>query len=480
MTYLNPSQFPKHIFRAYDIRGNLSDLTQDVVVAIAYAFLDQLKKSKINKIVVGYDARLSSPVYAKIIEKIFKNHEIEVIALGCCSTPVMYFSAKKYAEGTGIMITASHNAKEDNGIKWLWCHEPPSPENIQHISQQAEAYLNQNVKFDIDLSNEPHCIYGHISKPYVDYLIKDTVLNQPLKIALDGLYGSAGKYAKYVLNELGCEVIDLRCDANGHFPEHAPDPSKEANLSLLKHAIRENEADLGIALDGDGDRLVLLDEHAQVISPDRLICLFAKICLETHPNHEIVFDVKCSNLVSTTVQQLEGIPVMLRTGSTFLRKYLMQSKHKAIFGGEYAGHYVFNDGRGLGYDDGIYAALRAIEYFTKTSCYTFSQLFLDYPERYFSEDTYIHTIHYKASEILHYFDQNIQDMPVKITRVDGVRVDFPYGSGILRASNTGEYLTVRFDAQSLDAFIQIRNQFAVILSEKYPEVADSITQIVLS
>ncbi|MCF8999956.1 phosphomannomutase/phosphoglucomutase [Acinetobacter nectaris] len=480
MIQFKKNQFPRHIFRAYDIRGNLSDLTQGVITAIGHAFVEKLHQADINHIVLGYDARLTSPIYAKIIETILIKHHIQVTVLGCCSTPVMYFSAQKYANGTGIMLTASHNAKEDNGIKWLWKFQPPSPDDIQEIATLAEQYIESHTQPLTIASEIPHCIYGHISKPYVDYLIQDVTLNKPLKIALDGLYGSAGKYAKYVLRELGCEVIDLRCDANGHFPEHAPDPSKEANLTLLKHAIRDHHADVGIALDGDGDRLVLLDEHAQVISPDRLICLLAKICLDRRPNSEVVFDVKCSGLVAKTIHDLGGSPVMLRTGSTFLRKYLMQSNGKAVFGGEYAGHYVFNDGRGLGYDDGIYAALRILEYFTMTANHKFSELFIDYPERYFSEDTYIYTTQYKPLNILSFFDKKMQKKSHQIIRVDGIRVEYPEGSGVLRASNTGDYLTVRFDAESLEAFIDIRNQFASVLMEKYPEIATEMMQIVLS
>ena len=157
-------------------------------------------------------------------------------------------------------------------------------------------------------------------------------------------------------------MIALRCNADGNFPDHAPDPSQATHLELLRQNVLNHQADIGIALDGDGDRVVLLDENAHIISADRLLALFAQMCLKDHPQHEIVFDVKCSSMVRQVVERLGGQAKMIRTGSSFLRKYMSQSKGQAVFGGEYAGHYVFNDGRGLGYDDGLYAALRVMEY----------------------------------------------------------------------------------------------------------------------
>ncbi|MFT4020253.1 MAG: phosphomannomutase/phosphoglucomutase, partial [Acinetobacter sp.] len=285
--------------------------------------------------------------------------------------------------------------------------------------------------------------------------------------------GSAGRYAVDILQRLGCNVTALRCEANGHFPDHAPDPSKEQHLTQLKQTVLNVQAHLGFALDGDGDRMVIVDETGQVICADRLMCLFAKMCLEQHPQHEIVFDVKCSNQLVQCVQAFGGIATMIRTGSTFLRQYIAKSQRKAVFGGEYAGHYVFNDGRGQGYDDGLYAALRIIEYFSMQSAQHFSHLMSHFPPRYCTEDTYIPTYQYNPAQIFLELEQQCRHISAHLTKIDGLRLDFDDGFGIIRASNTGEYFTVRFDANSSSRLAQIRHQFADIL-EDYPDIARDI------
>ncbi|MGL5211317.1 MAG: phosphomannomutase/phosphoglucomutase, partial [Acinetobacter junii] len=244
----------------------------------------------------------------------------------------------------------------------------------------------------------------------------------------------------------------------------------------LQQLIIEHQADIGIALDGDGDRVVLLDENATIISPDRLLSLFAQMCLENHPQKEIVFDVKCSQMVANTVQQLGGQAKMIRTGSSFLRTYLTQSNGAAVFGGEYAGHYVFNDGRGFGYDDGLYAALRVMEYLTHSSSANLSALLKQYPERCCTEDTYISTHDINPLSVLNEIETLSQDLGAQLSKIDGVRLDFNDGFGIIRASNTGEYFTVRFDADHPDRLVEIRDKFVSMLQTRYPQIAQELAQ----
>jgi len=324
-----------------------------------------------------------------------------------------------------------------------------------------------------------HTAHQIISKYCLQYqhsLLTDIQLARPLKVVLDGLNGSAGRCAKMVLEKLGCTVIALRCEANGHFPDHAPDPSHAEHLSKLQATIVAEKADLGIALDGDGDRVVLLDENAHIISPDRLLSLFAQICLQQHPHKEIVFDVKCSRMVADTVQRLAGQAKMIRTGSSFLRAYLSQSQGTAVFGGEYAGHYVFNDGRGFGYDDGLYAALRVMEYLTQSSAASLSELLADYPERYCTEDTYISTHDANPKQVLNDIEILSHQFGARLSKIDGVRLDFDDGFGIIRASNTGEYFTVRFDADNQSRLIEIRQTFVSMLQMQYPQIAQELAQ----
>ncbi|ENX55481.1 MULTISPECIES: phosphomannomutase/phosphoglucomutase [Acinetobacter] len=466
--------FPLNIFRAYDIRGKLSNLTPNIISLIAYALASQYKNAEQTHVVIGYDARLTSPTYANIIQNIFEKQGLQVTNIGCCSSPMMYYIARDFG-GNGIMVTASHNPKSDNGIKWILKGEPPTPETIQQVGQYAQTSLS-NIEDFLHSENTAHQIVAPYCLQYQHSLISDIQLARPLKIVLDGLHGSAGRCAKLVLEKLGCDVIALRCEANGHFPDHAPDPSHAEHLKQLQAAIVAEKADLGIALDGDGDRVVLLDENAHIISPDRLLSLFAQMCLQQHPHKEIVFDVKCSRMVADTVQGLEGQAKMIRTGSSFLRAYLSQSKGTAVFGGEYAGHYVFNDGRGFGYDDGLYAALRVMEYLTQSKATTLSELLAAYPERYCTEDTYISTHDANPQQVLNDIEILSHRLGARLSKIDGVRLDFDDGFGIIRASNTGEYFTVRFDADNQNRLIEIRQKFVSMLQDQYPKIAQELAQ----
>lgn len=470
------SPFPLHIFRAYDIRGKESVLTANLVHAIAQGLVQQYQQHQQNQISIGYDARLNSPAYAEMMRQVFLAHHFQVTMVGCCSSPMLYFMARHTA-GNGIMLTASHNPKSDNGIKWIMQGEPPTPEMIQQVAIDATPYyvLNQsNSGWANSVATTSHEFIEDACQQYQNAMLQDIHLARPYKVVLDGMYGSAGHCAALVLQKMGCEVVVLRCVANGHFPDHAPDPSQEKHLQHLKTAVLEHQADIGIALDGDGDRVVLLDEQAKVISADRLLSLFAEMCLKTHPQHEVVFDVKCSTVVRNTVRDLGGQAVMIRTGSTFLRRYLAQSQGKAVFGGEYAGHYVFNDGRGFGYDDGIYAALRVLEYLSHSNYSSLSALMQKYPERCCTEDTYISTRNIEPSAVLNDVESSSHRSGAELSKIDGVRLDFEDGFGIIRASNTGEYFTVRFDADNPSRLNDIRDTFVSMLSERYPEIAQDI------
>ena len=461
--------FPMHIFRAYDIRGKVSLLGAGIIDAIAHGLAQQYQTAGQTRVAIGYDARISSPAFADTIARIFKDYSLEATIVGCCSSPMLYFTARQF-DGNGIMVTASHNPKEDNGIKWIIDGEPPCPEMIQQVAQLAKSHCDSQL---ITLAELPHQIIPEFCLQYQQGILEDIQLKRSFKVILDGLHGSAGRCADLVLRKMGCEVTALRCEANGHFPDHAPDPSQDKHLETLRQTVMQQQADLGIALDGDGDRLVLIDEHGQIITADQLLCLFAEICLSDSAPRQFVYDVKCSTLVRDTVQRLGGEPVMIRTGSSFLRTYLNQSQHQAIFGGEYAGHYVFNDGRGWGYDDGLYAALRVMEYLDQTG-QTLAQALAAYPKRHGTEDLYISTRQVRPVELLNFVEQQSARINAQISKIDGIRLDFEDGFGIIRASNTGEYFTVRFDANNAQGLNEIRHLFVAMLRDRYPEIAQDI------
>jgi phosphomannomutase / phosphoglucomutase len=468
---MTQSLFPYQVFRAYDIRGKTQLLSPMLVEAIAYGLAKQFKQEHQFEIVLAYDARLSSPAYAQMIADICELEGLKVTQLGCCSSPMMYFFAQKTG-GNGIMVTASHNPKSDNGFKWMLKGLPPSPEKIQQVATIACTYFQKDTHLPTPIVH--HQVNPFFCTQYENALLADIQLKRSFKVVIDGMNGSAGELAQSVFKKLGCEVIALRCHADGNFPDHAPDPSKEQHLIELKQTVLEQHADIGIALDGDGDRLVLVDEHANIITADRILSLCAKMCLEQHPAKEIVYDVKCSTMVRNTIQSLGGIPKMIRTGSTFLKKYLARSNGQAIFGGEYAGHYVFNDGRGYGYDDGLYTALRILEYFSLSQYLTISSMFSEYPERCSTEDTYISTYAIQPQQVLDEVASKSDTYDAQMSKIDGIRLDFEDGFGIIRASNTGEYFTVRFDADNSSRLDDIRKVFASILSDNYPKIAQDI------
>jgi phosphomannomutase / phosphoglucomutase len=463
--------FPSQLFRAYDIRGKVRDLSPQVIVAIGHALAQQYLATQQQEVVIGYDARLTSPSYAKLIQQTLQAHGLEAEIMGCCSSPMLYYTAR-YFQGNGIMITASHNPKSDNGIKWLVKGEPPTPQMIQQVAGWAKLRFQPERKIQIE--PEPHQVIVRYCLNYQQGILSDIQLSRPFKVVLDGLHGAAGRCAALVLEKLGCEVIQLRCQANGEFPDHAPDPSQAQHLQLLRHTVMKQHADVGIALDGDGDRVVMVDEQGTIISADRLLALFAQMCLKDHPQHEVVYDVKCSTMVEQSVLDAGGQAKMIRTGSTFLRQYLAQSQGQAVFGGEYAGHYVFNDGRGFGYDDGLYAAARVLEYLSQDPSLTLSKVLAAYPERCATEDTYISTHQQDPEQVLQQVAALSQQVGARLSQIDGVRLDFKDGFGIIRASNTGEYFTVRFDADNLERLRAIRDTFVGMLKGHYPQIAQDI------
>jgi phosphomannomutase/phosphoglucomutase len=439
---------PKQILRAYDIRGHVEVLNPEVLQLLAYALAQQFKEAGQLQLVLGYDARLSSPLYAQIMAQGLCQAGIKVLWIGCVSSPLLYFSAKQYGGGNGIMITASHNPVTDNGIKWMLQGLAPTPQQIQQLSELSTANRGMSTRGTIQRFNP--------LPDYLDYLRQDIHLVRPVKICVDGMHGSAGAIALAALTQFDCEVIALHCEADGHFPQGPPDPSRPDRLAQLQALVVEQQAAMGIALDGDGDRLVIIDETGRYISPDRLMSLFAKICLAQNAGQKIVCDVKCSSMIADTVAKYHGQLAMIRTGSSFLRNYLQQQR--AIFGGEFAGHYVFNDGRGQGYDDGLYAALRLLEYLTQQS-QSLSQLLAEFAQRVATPDLYVPT----AGADYAQFAAQLQSLACKylatINKVDGIRLDFPFGFGIIRASNTGDFFTVRFDADSYENLHKIRQIF---------------------
>lgn len=446
--------FPAHLFRAYDIRGSIDDLSTDLISNIGRALGSQLREQDQYQVVVGYDARSSSSGYAKLIRQALSDCGLTVVDIGLVTTPICYFAAAQY-DGNGIMVTASHNPADENGVKWLIQHRSPTPDAIQQLMQRI-----QQANFTEGLGQ---IISQSFTDSYLNQLQEDVLLSQPVHISIDGMNGSAGEVALAAFQAAGCEVSSLNIEANGMFPNGAPDPSNAAFLQELSNDIVISGSTIGFAFDGDGDRLVVLDSQGKVVSPDHLITLFAKICLDSNPGSDIVFDVKCSRIVSTVVTQEGGRPIMVRTGNTFLREALVNPAYQAVFAGEFSGHYFFNDQRGHGQDDGLYAALRLLEWLDVQG-QTLENVLADLPQRVSTPDLYLALEATNATELLNEFEQAALPLSdAKISTIDGIRLDFEYGFGIIRSSNTGNFLTARFDADTTENLYVIRSTFSRLL-----------------
>lgn len=466
----------RKIFRAYDIRGALTILTPALMHEIAQALAYCYRQKQQSQVVIGYDARLTSASYARIVADVFNQAGLDVVWIGCVSSPLLYFIAGRH-QGNGVMITASHNPIGDNGIKWLLQGFAPTPEQIQQVADVIESQADQQIQSPTQGKLLDYCTQA--LQDYLDYLKQDIQLKKPeqgLNIAVEGLNGSAGWIAERALQNLGCDVIGLNLNADGHFPLGSPDPSEVGRLHALKNVA--STVRLAMALDGDGDRVVLLDEKGELVNPDRLMCLLAKMCLTELPadtaQFEIVCDVKCSSLLAEVAQRYGAKCRMIRTGSSFLRNDLQRSG--ACFGGEFAGHYVINDGRGLGFDDGLYVALRVLEYLLKHDL-TLSQALAEFPQHLATADLYIASEQFDLTEIIADFKIKLQTEPkLKLTEIDGLRIDFADGFGLLRASNTGEYFTVRFEGKNPTALYQIQQFFIGHLQENFVGLATAIQQ----
>ncbi len=449
------------IFRAYDIRGIVDQsLTTDIVFKIGQALGSEAKARNIKTIVVGRDGRTSSRMLAaSLIEGIVTTGR-DVLDIGMIPTPVLYFVAHHSEGRTGIMITGSHNPPNYNGAKIVLDGETLAGKKIQSLKQRIESgdfatgergSVEQNTMF----TNE-----------YIGIISEDIHIVRPMKIVLDCGNGAAGELAPVLLKTIGCEVIELYCDVDGKFPNHHPDPSKPENLRDLISAVKHHEADVGIALDGDGDRLGVVDSSGNIIWPDRQMMLFAKDVLSAKPGSEIIFDVKCSRHLGDQIIKYGGRPLMWKTGHSLMKAKLKETS--AALAGEMSGHIFFND-RWFGFDDGLYSAARMIEVLSADSRSS-SEVFADLPD---SVNTPELTIEMEEGENQQFIEQlftaaNFQNG--NILNIDGMRVDFDDGWGLVRASNTTPSLVLRFEADNQEALKRIQDQFKQLMLQIKPDL----------
>src|SRR3990167_580034 len=450
----------KEIFRAYDIRGIVGKTLQiSDAYLIGQALATYLKKYSDPSIIIARDGRLSSPTLSKALKNGLLEHGIHVIDVGEIPTPLLYFATCHLTTKNGVIITASHNPAEYNGFKIVINGKPLPQEGIQLLYS-----LIVNQEFT---QEKGHYSQVDIIPAYFQKIQADFQCPRPFKIVIDCANSIAGKIAPSLFRKLGFEVVELFCEPDGRFPNHLPDQSEPENLLTLIATVKETQAALGIAYDGDADRVFIIDETGRWIPADYLLMLFATEVLSLQPAAEIVFDIKCSYHLRKLIEKLGGKATLIRTGHTFLKKQIHDSK--AALGGEASGHFVFND-RWYGFDDGFYATVRVLEIMQRSGK-KLSELLAAFPLSALTPELKIAMAEESKTAFINHFKQLIQSQPIKIIDLDGLRVEFPYGWGLIRPSHTTPYLTLRFEADTEENLTQIKQFFRQHLLQIQPQLA---------
>jgi phosphomannomutase/phosphoglucomutase len=446
--YINHS-----IFRAYDIRGKVDEnLTVAVALLIGKAFGTYIQKIEGNEIAIGKDNRLSSEALQKAFIEGLISTGCNVIDIGLSLSPMLYFAVHKWKLCGGVNVTGSHNPIEYNGFKMTKRDAAPvAGEEIQIIKKIIEEKSFIQGKGSLRKKE--------IKDEYYDFLKSKAKLqnkqNKLLKVVVDAGNGIAGIYAPQLLREIGCEVIELYCDSNGSFPNHLPDPEMEENLHDLKIAVAKHKADIGFAYDGDGDRVGIVgivDEHGKHYESDFVLILLAREFLKRHPGEKVLFDVKCSRNVEDDIKSHGGQPFLFKTGHSLIKEKMREEN--ILFGGEISGHMFFGEDSFV-YDDGVQASIRILnilsmydkklsEHFVDLKHYfSTSELKAECPD----EDKF-----QVVDKVSAFF---LSQYPDSIT-IDGIRINFPDGWALIRASNTNPYLTIRIEADSEQSLKEIK------------------------
>jgi phosphomannomutase/phosphoglucomutase len=450
---------PSRIFRAYDIRGKAhTEISKTIAHQIGLAVGSEARARGEQTIVVGRDARLSSPELQKALVAGLQESGCDVVDVGQVPSPVLYYAAKNIGTGSGVMVTASHNPAPDNGFKIMLAH---------HTLVDTEvAALRQRILDKDFTKGKGSYVVRDINDDYLQAIHDDVILARGFNVVVDAGNGVAGPMAVKMLQDLGCTVSELYCTPDGNFPNHDPDPSKLENLDDLLSDVAISGADVGLAFDGDGDRVVVVTNNTKVIPSDKLLMLFAKELLATQPGADVLFDVKCSRDLISVITSNGGRPIMTKTGHSFLKQGLEETG--ALLAGEMSGHFFFKDRWG-GFDDGLYAAARFLEILANNYGATSDELFAQFPERCSTPEIQIYVDDQaKVSLMQTLISQNKDLAGANINTTDGLRIEFGFGWGVVRASNTGSYLVARFEANDEEGLQKVKNTFKELLQKADP------------
>ena len=450
---------PREIFKAYDIRGIVGKtLTSEIVEAIGHAIGSEATARGMNTITIGRDGRLSGPEFAQALARGIQNSGINVIDVGMVATPMTYYAAFQLNTNCAVMLTGSHNPPDYNGLKMVLAGETLSGETIQQLRMRIEQNNLTHGKGSYTQRD--------ISVEYIARIISDIKLARPMKITVDCGNGVAGDFAAKLYRGLSCEVTELFCEVDGNFPNHHPDPSDPHNLEDLIATLKNNDSELGLAFDGDGDRLGVVTKDGKIIYPDRQLMLYAADVLSRNPGAEIIFDVKSTRNLFGWIRKHGGRPTLWKTGHSLVKAKMKETG--ALLAGEMSGHVFFKE-RWYGFDDGLYTGARLLEILSRVAnpSTTLNQL----PDAVSTPELHIklqegenHALIAKLGKEAQFTDKK------EVITIDGLRVEYADGFGLMRASNTTPVIVLRFEADNAAALKRIQEDFRRVLLAANPKL----------
>lgn len=459
---IDSSQYPASVFKAYDIRGTLPDqLNAAFARQLGIALAQRARQAGVTTVVVGYDGRLSSPELAQALHQGLNQGGIDSVDLGCVPTPVVYYATHVLNTGSGVAITGSHNPPEYNGFKIMLAGRTLYGDDIQDLraimlAPDAIDGLTPGRQHQQDLLDS-----------YVGRIAADIKLARPLRIAIDCGNGAGGVVAHRLYTALGCDVHPLFCDVDGQFPNHHPDPADPANLVDLINHVQRHGCDLGLAFDGDADRLGVVTRDGNIIWPDRQLVLYAQDVLTRQPGAAIVFDVKCSRHVEHAIAQAGGQPIMWQTGHSLIKAKMTEIE--AALGGEMSGHMFFSE-RWYGFDDGLYTGARLLEILSRHD--NPSAVLNALPQDISTPELKLEMQEGEPAALVGSLQAKGQfPTATRLITIDGVRAEYADGFGLARASNTTPVVVLRFEARTDKALKRIQQEFRHALRSLAPDTA---------
>jgi len=449
------------IFRAYDIRGVVGQtLTRNAVTLIGRAIGSEALQRGRNTFAIGRDGRLSGPDLSEALIAGIVSTGCDVKDIGCVPTPVLYFATHYLDTQNGVVVTGSHNPPDYNGLKIVIDGETLSGPAIQSLRERIE---NSNF-----ITADPGSVEViNVVPDYIERIRGDVTLSRPLKVVVDCGNGVAGGVIPQLLSGLGCEVTELFCDVDGTFPNHHPDPSKAENMEDLVAAVAANQADIGLAFDGDGDRLGVVSADGKVIWPDRVLMLYAMDILERNPGGQIIYDVKCTRHLDAIIREHGGEPLMWKTGHSFIKAKIKETG--ALLAGEMSGHIFINE-RWYGFDDALYAAARLLEVLGKDNRSS-TEVFAGLPDSVNTPELNVVMQEGEPPVFIDKLLENAHFAGASISTIDGLRADYEDGWGLVRASNTTPVLVLRFEADTDEALTRIMDDFRRVMLQVNPELS---------